>query len=121
MFKSGLSLETNNASLIKSLKGFDSYVKIEKSSNEPKQWPLTADFLLLLTPLLVNADRLKWMLSRPDIKMTFSLTIISNVAITTQKFVNYMGTKFFGNAVFKSKKVTQAIFRLENNFDVTLG
>ena len=32
-----------------------------------------------------------------------------------------MGTKFFGNAVFKSKKVTQTIFRLENNFNVTLG
>ena len=53
--------------------------------------------------------------------MTFSFTIISNVAITTQKFVNNMGTKFFGNAVFKSKKVTQTIFRLENNFNVTLG
>ena len=35
LFKSGLSLETNNASLIKSLKGFDSYIKIQKSSNEP--------------------------------------------------------------------------------------
>ena len=32
-----------------------------------------------------------------------------------------MGTKFFGNAVFKSKKVTQTIFRLENNFNVTWG
>ena len=53
--------------------------------------------------------------------MAFSFTIISNVAITTQKFVNNMGTKFFGNAVFKSKKVTQTIFRLENNFNVTLG
>ena len=53
--------------------------------------------------------------------MTFSFTIISNVGITTQKFVNNMGRKFFGNAVFKSKKVTQTIFRLENNFNVTLG
>ena len=26
-----------------------------------------------------------------------------------------MGTKFFGNAVFKSKNFTQTIFRLENN------
>ena len=51
--------------------------------------------------------------------MAFSFTIIINVAITTQKFVNNMGTKFFGNAVFKS--VTQTIFRLENNFNVTLG
>ena len=32
-----------------------------------------------------------------------------------------MGTKFFGNAVFKSKTVTQTIFRLENNFNVTWG
>ena len=46
------------------------------------------------------------MFSRPQIKMTFSFTIISNVAITTQKFVKNMGIKFFGNAVFKSKKVT---------------
>ena len=56
------------------------------------------------------------MFSGPHIKMAFSFTIISNVAITTQKFVNNMGTKFFGNAVFKSKKVTQTIFRLGNNF-----
>ena len=53
--------------------------------------------------------------------MTFSFTIISNVAITTQKFVNNMGTKFFGNAVFKLKKVTQTSFTLENNFNVKLG
>ena len=53
--------------------------------------------------------------------MAFRFTIISNVAITAQKFVNNMGTKFFGGAVFKSKKVTQTIFRLENNFNVTLG
>ena len=61
------------------------------------------------------------MLSGPHIKMASSFTILSNVAITTQKFVNNMGTKFFGNAVFKSKKVTQTIFRLENNFNGTLG
>ena len=47
------------------------------------------------------------MFSGPHIKMTFSFTIISNVAITTQKFVNNMGTKFFGNAIIKSKKATQ--------------
>ena len=35
MFKSGLPLETNKDSLIKSLNGFDSYIKTEKSSNEP--------------------------------------------------------------------------------------
>ena len=32
-----------------------------------------------------------------------------------------MGTKFFGNALFKSKKVTQTIFRLENNFKLHWG
>ena len=61
------------------------------------------------------------MFSGPHIKITFSFTIISNVAVTTQKFVDNMGTKLFGNAVFKLKKVTQTIFRLENNFNVTLG
>ena len=45
------------------------------------------------------------MFSGPHIKMAFSFTIISNVAITTQKFVNNMETKFFGNAVFKSKRL----------------
>ena len=49
------------------------------------------------------------MFSGHHIKMAFSFTIISNVAITTEKFVNNMGTKFFGNAVFKSKKATQII------------
>ena len=57
----------------------------------------------------------------PHIKMVFSSTIIRNAVITTQKFVNNMGTKFFENAVFTSKKVTQTIFRLENNFNVTIN
>ena len=35
------------------------------------------------------------MFSGPHIKMMFSFTIISNVAITAQKFVSNMGTKFF--------------------------
>ena len=76
-------------------------------------------FLFLLTCLPVKAGRLK---CSPEmfIKMAFNFTIISNVAITKQKFVNNMGTKFFWNAVFKSKKDTQTIFRLENNFNVTL-
>ena len=42
------------------------------------------------------------MFSGPRIKMAFSFPIISNVAITKQKFVNNMGTEFFWNAVFKS-------------------
>ena len=59
-----MSLETNNASLIKRLKEFHSYVKIEKSSNKPtwlknKQWSLNADFLLLLTRWPVKPDRPK--------------------------------------------------------------
>ena len=61
------------------------------------------------------------MFSGLHIKMTFSFTIESNVAITTQKFVNNVVMKLFGNAVFKSKKVTQMIFRLEKNFNVKLG
>ena len=61
------------------------------------------------------------MFSGPHIKMAFSFTIISNAAITTQKFVNNMGTKFFGDAVFKTKKFSQKLFRLEKNFNVTLG
>ena len=53
-----MSLQTSKDSLIKGLNGFDSYIKIEKSSNEPtwlksKQWSLTAGFLLLLTRLPV--------------------------------------------------------------------
>ena len=32
-----------------------------------------------------------------------------------------MGTKFFENALFKSKKVTQTIFRLKNNFKLHWG
>ena len=35
LLKSDLSLETNKDSLIKSLNGFDSYIKIEKPSNKP--------------------------------------------------------------------------------------
>ena len=64
LFKSGLSLGTNKDSLIKSLNGFESHVKIEKTSNDPtwlknKQWSLTADFLLLFTLLPVKAGRRK--------------------------------------------------------------
>ena len=61
------------------------------------------------------------MFSGIHIKMTFSFTITSKVAITTLKFVNNMGTKFFDNAAFKSKNYTQRIFRLEKKFNVTMG
>ena len=43
------------------------------------------------------------MFSGPNIDVVFSFTVISNVAATTQKFLNKVGTKFFRNAVFKSK------------------
>ena len=54
------------------------------------------------TVLPVKADS-QMFSSSPNIEVAFSFTVISNVAITTQKFVNKVGTKFFGNAVFKSK------------------
>ena len=41
------------------------------------------------------------MFAGPNIEVAFSFIVISNVAITAQKFVNKMGTKFFGSAVFK--------------------
>ena len=41
--------------------------------------------------------------SRPNIEVAFIFIIISNAALTTQKFVNKVGKRFFGNAVFKSK------------------
>ena len=34
-------------------------------------------------------------------EVAFSFTIISNDAVITQKIVSKVGTKFFGNAVFK--------------------
>ena len=54
------------------------------------------------TVLPVKADS-QMFSNSPNIEVAFSFTVISNVAITTQKFVNKVGTKFFGNAVFKSK------------------
>ena len=33
------------------------------------------------------------MLTSPNVKMTFSFTIISNIAITTLKFINKVGAK----------------------------
>ena len=64
LFKSGLYPETNKDFLIKTLNGFYSEAKIEKSLNESmwlknKQWSLSVNFLLLFTCLSVKADRLK--------------------------------------------------------------
>ena len=36
----------------------------------------------------------------PNTEVAFSFIIVSIVAITTQKFVKKLGTKFFGNALF---------------------
>ena len=41
-----------------------------------------------------------------NIEVAFSFTVISYVAIATQKFVNKVGTRFFENAVINLKKVT---------------
>ena len=38
------------------------------------------------------------MFSEPNIEVDFSFTVISNVAITIQKFVEMVGTKIVGNA-----------------------
>ena len=52
--------------------------------------------------------------------MTFIFAIVSNIAITTLKFVNNMGTKIKGNGVLEFKQTTQSIFGLENNFNIAL-
>lgn len=49
------------------------------------------------------------MFSETDIEILFSLTIIDHVTITTQKFVNKVGTKFYENAAFNSKYVFENI------------
>ena len=40
------------------------------------------------------------MFYEPNTDVAFSFTVISNVAITTGKFINKKGTEFFENAVF---------------------
>ena len=56
---------------------------------------LTANFSLLLTRLPVKADQLK---TGSNNEVAFHFTVKSNVAITTQNFVNKVGTMFFGTA-----------------------
>ena len=56
----------------------------------------------------------------PNFKMTFSFAIVSNIAITTQKFINKVGAKMQGNGVLKFKKAAQSIFGLKNNFYIAL-
>ena len=60
------------------------------------------------------------MFTSPNFKMTFSLAIVSNTAITTLKFINNVGAKMEQNVVLKFKKATQLIFGLKNNFYITL-
>ena len=49
------------------------------------------------------------MLTSPNFKMTFSFATVSNIAITTLKFINKVGAKMAGNGVLKFKKATQSI------------
>ena len=60
------------------------------------------------------------MLISPNFKMTFSFAILSNIAITTLKFKNKVGTKMQENGVLKFKKATRSIFGLKNKFYITL-
>lgn len=60
------------------------------------------------------------MLTSSNIKMTFSFAGVSKIAIATLKFVNKEGAKIQGNGVLEFKKITQSIYRLENNFYVAL-
>ena len=60
------------------------------------------------------------MLTSPNFKMTFSFAIVSNIAITTLKFINKVGAKNVREWVLKFKKATQSIFGLKNNFYIAL-
>ena len=60
------------------------------------------------------------MLTSSNFKMTCNFAIVSNIAITTLKFVNKVGAKLLGNGVFEFKQDTQSIFGLKNNFYITL-
>ena len=65
-----------------------------------------ADSLLLLTIFPVNAD------------IYISFVIVSNIAITTLKFVNKDGVKIQGNGFLEFKQITQPFFGLKNNFHI---
>ena len=53
-----------------------------------------------------------------NFKMTFSFVIVSNIAITTQKFENKVEAKIYGNGFLEFKQATQSIFGLKNSFDI---
>ena len=52
--------------------------------------------------------------------MTFGFAIVSNIAITTLKFVNKVEAKIKGNGVLEFKQATQSIFVLKNIFYIVL-
>ena len=60
------------------------------------------------------------MLACPNFKMMFNFAIVSNITITTLKFVNKVGMKIYRNGVFEFKKATNLIFGLKNNFYIAL-
>ena len=60
------------------------------------------------------------MLTSPNFKMTFSFTIVSNIAINTLKFASKVWAKIYGNGHLEFKKATQSIFGLQNNFHIAL-
>ena len=60
------------------------------------------------------------MLTSPNFKMTFSFAIVSNIAITTLKFVNKVGAKIQENGVLEFKQATLSIFGLKDNFYIAL-
>ena len=95
--------------LIKTLNVFDLYIKIEKSLNKPswlkkrlKTATFDCQFFAAIDTFNCESRRTQ-ISSRPNIEVAFIFIIISNAALTTQKFVNKVGKRFFGNAVFKSK------------------
>ena len=60
------------------------------------------------------------MLTNSNFKMTLSFTMVSNIAITTLKFVNRVGAKIQENGVLEFKQATLSIFGLKDNFYIAL-
>ena len=61
------------------------------------------------------------MLTSFNFKMMFTFAIVSNISITTLKFVNKMGAKIYGNGVLEFKQTTQSIFKLKTTFILHCG
>ena len=60
------------------------------------------------------------MLTNSNFKMTLSFTMVSNIAITTLKFVNKVGAKIQENGLLEFKQATLSIFGLKDNFYIAL-